>query len=227
MFFQIFFSSINNNRSNRHFTCIIFLDLKKAFDTVDHQIHLSKLEKLGFRGHLYNLLQDYLNNRKQYVNVNNVSSHLLEMSTGVPQGSILGPTLFSLYVNDLPNASDFETCLLADDTVLIMNDVCLTSLESEVNSEIEKVEKWLWNNKLTLNLSKTTFMIVSPMNKKLGWPTDFEVKFSGYSLTKSQQTKYLRIFVDENLKWGAHIKYICNKLSQISGIFYKMRRLIS
>ena len=81
--------------------------------------------------------------------------------------------------------------------------------------------------KLTLNLFKTTFMIVSSRNTKLGWPTDFEVKFSGYSLTKSQQTKYLGIFVDENLKWDAHIKYICNKLSHISGIFYKMRRLIS
>ena len=70
-------------------------------------------------------------------------------------------------------------------------------------------------------------MIVSPINKKLGWPTNLEVKFSGYSLTKSQQTKYLGIFVDENLKWDAHIKYICNKLSHISGIFYKMRGLIS
>ena len=80
---------------------------------------------------------------------------------------------------------------------------------------------------LTDSKSNTTFMIVSPMNKKLGWPTDFEVKFSGYSLTKSEQTKYLGIFVDENLKWDAHIKYICNKLSHISGIFYKMRRLNS
>ena len=79
-----------------------------------------------------------------------------------------------------------------------MNDVCLSSLESKVHIEIKKVEKWLWNNKLTLNLSKTTFMIVSPMNKKLGWPTDLEVKFSGYSLTESHQTKYLGIFVDEN-----------------------------
>ena len=221
------FSSINNYRVNRHFTCIIFLDLKKAFDTVDHQILLSKLEKLGFGENFYNLFKDYFNNRKQYVDVNNVSSHLLKMSTGVPQGSILGPTLFLLYVNDLPSASDFETRLFADDTVLIMNDVCLSSFESKVNSEMKKVEKWLWNNKLTLNLSKTTFMTVSPINKKLGWPIGFEVKFSGYSLTKSQQTKYLGIFVDENLKWDAHIKYICNKLSHISGIFYKMRRLIS
>ena len=70
-------------------------------------------------------------------------------------------------------------------------------------------------------------MIVSPMNKKLDWPTDFEVKFCCYSLTKIQQSKYLGIFVDENLKWDAHIKYICNKLSHISGIVYKMRRLIS
>ena len=90
-----------------------------------------------------------------------------------------------------------------------------------------KVEKWLRYNKLTLNLSKTTFMIVSPLNKKLRRPTSFEVKFSGYSLTKSQQTKYLGIFVDENLNWDAHIKSICNKLSHISGIFYKLRRLIS
>ena len=131
-----------------------------------------------------------------------------------------------MYVNDLPSAFDCETRLFADDAVLIMNYVGLSSLESKVNSEIKKVEKWLWNNKLTLNLSKTTFMIVSPMNKKLGWPTDFEVKFSGYSLTTSQQIKYLGIFVNENLKWDAYIKYICNKLSHISGIFYKMRQLI-
>ena len=84
------------------------------------------------------------------------------MSTGVPQGFILGPTLFSLQANDLRSASDFETRLFVDDTVLIVNDVCLSSVESKVNSEIKKIEKWLWNNKLTLNLSKTTFMIVSP-----------------------------------------------------------------
>ena len=99
------------------------------------------------------------------------------MSTGVPQGPILGPTLFSLHVNDLPSASNFETRLFADCTVLIMNDICLSSLELKVNNEIKKVEKWLWNNKLTLNLSETTFMIVSPMNKKLRWATNFEVKF--------------------------------------------------
>ena len=114
------FSPINNNRVNQHFT----IDLKKAFDTVDHQILLSKLEKLGFNGNFYNLFEDYLNDRKQYVNVNNnVSSHLLKMLTGVPQGSILDPTLFSLCVNHLPSASDFETRRFADDTVLIMNDV--------------------------------------------------------------------------------------------------------
>ena len=111
--FSDIFSSINNNRGNRHFTCIIFLDLKKAFDTVDHQILLSKLEKIGFRVNFYNLLKDYSNDRKQYVNVNNVSSHLLKMSTGGPQGSILGLTLFSLCVNDLPSAS------------LILKRVCL------------------------------------------------------------------------------------------------------
>ena len=123
------FSSVNNNRGNRHFTCIIFLDLKKAFDTVDHQILLSKLEKLGFRGNFYNLLKDYLNNRKQYVNVNNVSSHLLKNVDRLATRIHSRPTLFSLYVNDLPSASDFKTRLFADDTMLIMNDACLSNPE--------------------------------------------------------------------------------------------------
>ena len=132
---------------------------------------------------------------------------------------------FRLNVICLPIADCLS--LIADDTVLIMNDVCLSSLESKVNSEIKKGGKWLSNNKLTLHLSKTTFMIVSPMNKKLGWHTNFEVKFCGYFLTKSQKTKYLGIFVHDNLKWDAHIKYICYKLSHIRGIFYKMWRLIN
>ena len=85
------------------------------------------------------MLEDYLNDRKQYVIVNSVSSHLLEMSSGMPQGSILGPTLFLLYVNDLPSASNSETRLFANDTVLVMNDICLSGLESKVYSEIKIV----------------------------------------------------------------------------------------
>ena len=118
------------------------LDLSKAFDTVNHKILLSKLEKYGVRGNSLKLINDYLTNRKQVVHVNNTYSDQQSIVCGVPQGSTSGPLLFSIYINDLPNASKFETRLFADDTALFLSNDDLKTLNKDVNYELLNIEAW-------------------------------------------------------------------------------------
>ena len=143
------------------------LDLSKAFDTVNHSIRINKLEKYGVGGNTNKLMKSYLGNRKQIVNTNNAYSGEINLLCGVPQGSILGPLLFSLwaYINDLPKASRFVTRLFADDTALILSDSNISSLNERVNSEFAKIEQLLISNKLSLNLFKTKFLQISPSHK--------------------------------------------------------------
>ena len=134
----------------------LFLDLSKAFDTVNHQILLNKLKYYGLQQSEYNWFQSYLNNRKQQVHANGVASDTRFISTGVPQGSILGPLLFIIFINDLPKSSTFfSTRLYADDTSLTASGSDLASLLREINNHIPAVYEWICSNKLTLNLTKT------------------------------------------------------------------------
>ena len=114
----------------------MFLDLKKAFDTVNHQILLAKLEKYGIRGLPLQLLESYLNNRLQFTVVNNTKSKFNHVTCGVPQGSTLGPLLFLIYINDVPLVSNFNRKLCANDTVLILTNSCSRLLNKNVNSEL-------------------------------------------------------------------------------------------
>ncbi len=127
-------SSLNNNR----FGCGIFVDLQKAFDTVNHDILLHKLEHYGIRGIALNWFKSYLSNRKQFVSVNGHSSSTCEVACGVPQGSVLGPLLFLIYINDLPNSSNLLSFFLfADDTNIYFESDDLTRLTKTVNKELK------------------------------------------------------------------------------------------
>ena len=131
-------------------TYAVFLDLKKAFDTVNHQILLQKLEKYGVRGLPLQLLTSYISERIQYTVVNNHKSNIRSVTCGVPQGSTLGPLLFIIYINDLPLASNLNTKLFADDAVLTLSNKCLKTLNTSVNCELGKIDDWIKINKLTV-----------------------------------------------------------------------------
>ena len=147
---------IKESIDNGKYGCGIFIDLKKAFDTVNHKVLLTKLEHYGIRGVLLNWFESYLTERKQYVFYNGVASEMEVITCGVPQGSVLGPLLFLLYVNDLPNISDkLKFFLFADDTNIHYDSNDLINLEKTVNNELKKLSQWLNVNRLALNVSKT------------------------------------------------------------------------
>ena len=148
-----------NDKKN---TCAIFLDLAKAFDSVSHDILLRKLEKYGIRGNVLELFKSYLSDRFQFVSLENSSSSLIRILFGVPQGSILGPLLFLIYINDLPLATNFFIKLFADDTFLCAENENIDQLENTVNFELKKVYDWLASNKLTLNVAKSKFTSENP-----------------------------------------------------------------
>ena len=135
----ILYSQISCNKDHDYYTCVILLDLHKAFDIVNHNILPKKLEIYGIRGNILDLFYYYLSNRSQFVYVNNTASNKLKIKRGVPQGSNLGPILFPLYINDLSEVSEFDIKLFADDTVLLMRDKNLQKLNETVSKKLKKL----------------------------------------------------------------------------------------
>ena len=149
----------------------VFIDLQKAFDTVNHSILLQKLEHYGIRGVALDWFTSYLSGRRQYVSVNGHTSAKLEITCGVPQGSVLGPLLFLIYINDLLNVSKYLSFyLFADDTNIYFKSHDLAHLQKIMNRELKKVRKWLDANRLSLNIDKTNFVIFHSPHKKIDDP---------------------------------------------------------
>ena len=153
---------------SRKFGCGIFVDLRKAFDTVNHEILLNKLEHYGIRDFMLKWFQSYLFNPKQFVSFNGESSELLVNNCGVPQGVVHGHLLFLIYINDLPNISKTLTFyIFADDTNIYYESNSLNELEKTVNKELDKLYLWLNVNRLSLQIDKTNYIMFHPFNKPL------------------------------------------------------------
>ena len=175
------------------YSCCIFLDLYKAFDTVDYHILLCKLKNyFGIRGKSLNLIKSYLTNRRQYTKISNNFSDELKINCGISQESCLGPLLFLLYINDLPLAYQMNTTLYADDMYLMMSDLNLTTLQNRINIELKNIDFWLRKNKLSLNFSKLTFLLIDKQPSRTIKST-FEIKINDIMLTRSPIVKYLRL----------------------------------
>ena len=202
----------------------VFLDLSKAFDTVDHQILLCKLCKYGLRGLCHKWFQSYLCNRKQYVSFNNVESDLLVVKCGVPQGSILGPLLFLLYVNDICNISDILfPILFADDTNVFVSGRDINHMMNTMNIELKKIWFWLNTNKLSLNINKTHYVIFKSKSKKLIIKNDLYI--NNVKVNAVNYSSFLGVILDSDMSWFHHIQYIKNKISKGLGILSKARKV--
>ena len=201
----------------------LFLDFSKAFDTVNHSILFTKLEHYGVRDICLNWFKSYLDNRKQFVEYNGASSSQRTITCGVPQGSILGPLLFLIYINDLATVSSkIYSVLFADDSNLFTAGKNPNSLVNTMNIEVQKVIRWLRINKLSLNLKKTHFMIFRKRGGRV--LLDTELRIDGVEIEMVEKTKFLGIIIDQCFKFDAHIQFIKGKVSRGIGILNKCKK---
>lgn len=221
-----FLVSLYNNLDSNNKCIGIFMDLSKAFDLVDHALLLEKCFRYGFRGLVYNWIESYLSNRCQHVVINNSKSNARKMDCGVPQGSVLGPLLFLLFINDLPEIdTQNKLVMFADDNTYLCTGNNMNDCLNYVEYILKKFSSWFQNNKLHLNTSKTTFIHFTPKSGVMN--SSHLVRINNKSLQQVQSTKFLGIYLDNKLNWETHINNLCPKLQSSCYALYRLKDLVS
>ena len=213
--------------NNSNITHTVFIDFSKAFDTINHEILLKKLFHLGFKQSSINWFQNYLTNRKQRIIANNKFSDLKDIVCGVPQGSILGPLLFLLYVNDLGDCLQYTKYkLYADDTVLYLSTPLRYNYDELLNKDLLNMHNWCQENKLTVNLKKTKYMATASSSKKLKKLREAKITMGGVELQKTTEFKYLGITIDNCLNFNKHVSVLNQTVSHKIYLLNKIRWFI-
>uniref|UniRef100_A0A8C7Y996 Reverse transcriptase domain-containing protein n=1 Tax=Oryzias sinensis TaxID=183150 RepID=A0A8C7Y996_9TELE len=216
--------NITNAIDNKKNVIWVFIDIKKSFHTINHGMLMNKLERYGIRWLVLDWIRSYLRNRKQFVKVEGACSQCLDIVCGVPQGSVLGPILFILYINDSFQVSKkLRLVLFADDTNVCCDGDNLQQLIEIVKKEMEKLKLWFDVNKLSLNLSKTKMML---FGHHKGKNINIDMHINGVKLERIYENKFLGVIIDDKLTWKAHISYIQAKLSRSISVLNKAKLVL-
>ena len=219
-----FLKTIENAMKENELSIGVFCDLSKAFDTLDHEILLMKLDHYGIRGKWLSWIRSYLTNRQQYVDMDGTKSSLAPILYGVPQGSILGPLLFLIYINDLPAALDkVIPVMFADDTNLVIKGKNINELVTTLNAELDSLSDYFKANKLKLNVDKTKLVCFRKKGYDLseGIP---DVILDGSILECEKDTTFLGITLDEHLTWENHCNKVANKMAKNTGVLNRVKK---
>ena len=211
---------IYTNFNEKKHSLSVFVDLRKAFDTVNHKILLGKLERYGIRGLGLEWCRSYLSDRMQFVSVNGDSSNVRPVTIGVPQGSIIGPIFFLIYINDLCATISYpKYTLYADDTTVTLANENFFDLINQANIELETISQWAIHNRLTINAEKTECMVFSNRNFSI---SNSLLTLGTETLKFNNSCKFLGVFLDDKTSFSHHIDFIRNKIIKSSGILYRI-----
>lgn len=212
----------------------MFIDLAKAFDTVDHGLLIERLERMGIRGVCLKLLKNYLSNRIQRVKIGNVLSQPLRINMGIPQGTVIGPILFLVFINDLLCIPDLEINSYADDSVILFQGNNWEHAYWEAVKGMRLVYDWLMKSKLKLNIEKTKFMAFSLTTAGQPSYESIPVHSQGCAfldcdcpaIAKEYSIKYLGVYIDQFLRWDVHVENTINKIKGLIYMFYNLRNVL-
>lgn len=216
--------------SNNLIIGVVFLDFKRAFETVNRDLLILKLKKYGVEGTVLQWLTSYLENREQIVKFNDFYSEKMTIKHGIPQGSVLAPILFLLYINDISNyCKRCKLKLFADDTMLYVTGK-VEDIESKLNEDLKNIYEWTCDNNLKLNLNKTKFMIVASKHNlkqlKLN-KIKLNITINDFIIEEVTKFKYLGVIIDSELNFNAHCEYIKNKMAKKIGLLFRLSNKIS
>ena len=217
------------NVDNEMLNGVVFVDLKKAFDTIDHGILVRKLKCYGVDTARIRWFESYLFGRSQKCSVNGTLSNSSGVTCGVPQGSSLGPLLFLVYINDLPNCLNSSTPrMFADDTNISYSADSLEQLQNVMNSELKNLNDWLITNKLSLNIAKAEFMIIGSRQRiNANQDNNMSIRIDDHEINRVHSVKSLGLYIDSHLTWSLHIEKICKKISSAIGALKRVRSCIT
>ena len=217
-------SAILNSLNRKEIALLLLIDFSKAFDMVEHGILLNKLDHYGIRGIAHDWLKSYLSNRDQFVNINGTNSTKKSLKFGVPQGSILGPLLFIIYINDIPEINRLVKFILyADDANIIITGKTIQEINQQFNELSKTLVNWVGNNGLLLNIKKTKYMIFS--KHKIDTSL-FVPQILDRPIERETTTKFLGVLVDDKLNWSQHICALRSNMARYIGIMYKLKSFL-